>query len=417
MPWKETTMINERSEFALKSLQEGVNFSALCREYGISRPVGYKWKRRFEQEGRPGMEDHSRKPHGSPTELAEVVICRISRLHTRHPSWGPKKLHALYLRSYGKGPSLSSVKRIFERSGWVRKRKKRSAHEAGRISSGRKASAPNEVWTVDFKGWWHTGDGSRCEPLTIRDEHSRYLLAVRTVPSARTEAVQAVFEELFKQHGLPEAIRSDNGAPFAARSRVLGLSRLSAWWVALGIDLERGRPAHPQDNGAHERMHRDIQAELQGIGSGSLAEQQAAFDVWREEFNHVRPHEALGMKTPSEYYQPSQRRYEGTPADLSYPGMISRRIHKAGTIQLERKRIPLSSALAGWTVGLKAVNADLYDIYFGKLRIGQIELTSAAFLGVNPEEKEPVPSTRKASYTTLTKTKAVFRNCKRCPEP
>ena len=383
-------MINERTEFALRSLQPGVNFSELCLEFSISRKVGYKWKNRFLKEGGAGMTDQSKRPKSSPSELTESVVCRINLLHNRHKKWGPKKIHELYRRSYGEGPSLSSFKRIFEKSGWVKKRRRRKSKESGRIGSGYKAKEPNDVWTIDFKGWWHTGDGSRCEPLTIRDEATRYLLEVRSMASAKTEAVQAVFEEVFRRYGLPKAIRSDNGAPFAAKSAVLGLSRLSAWWVALGIDLERGRPGKPQDNGGHERMHKDIRDELQCCAADDLEQQQAAFDIWRSTFNNERPHEALGMKTPAEVYENSPRKYEGTPDDIEYEGMLTRRVGQAGQIAMESRKIHISGALAGWSVGLKPLDADCYDVYFAELRIGQIELNSASFLGVasDPEERD-----------------------------
>lgn len=387
MPWKESTMINERTEFALRSLQEGLNFSALCQEYGISRKTGYKWRKRFLEDGGHAMANQSRRPQSSPQQLTETIILRINRLHERHPRWGPKKIRELYARSFGNEPSLSSFKRVFERSGWVRKRRRRNHREAGRIYHGIKAEQPNDVWTVDFKGWWHTTDGSRCEPLTIRDEASRFLIEVRTMATAKTEAVRAVFEEAFTQYGLPKAIRSDNGPPFASVNAVLGLSRLSVWWVALGIDLERGRPGKPQDNGAHERMHRDIQAELQGQAAADLQQQQAAFDIWKQTFNRQRPHEALGMQMPAEVYVKSPRPYQ-PPADIIYPGMLTRRVKTTGEIKIDNLCIRLSRALAGWTVGLKPIDADHYEVYFANLRVGTIELSSAAFLGAasRPEE-------------------------------
>ena len=182
---------------------------------------------------------------------------------------------------------------MLERSGLTQKRKVRRASQSGRLCSGRTAQGPNVVWTVDFKGWWYSGL-ERCEPLTVRDEYSRYLLELRALEDARSVTVQKRFERLFECYGLPEAIRSDNGSPFASRSAVHGLSRLSAWWVALGIDLERGRPGHPQDNGAHERLHRDISLELQCLGRID----QNSLELWRQEFNQQRPHEALGMRCP-----------------------------------------------------------------------------------------------------------------------
>lgn len=382
MPWKETNMINERTEFALRSLQEDLNFSELCEEYGISRPTGYKWKKRFLLEGASAMPDQSSKPLNSPSELGERVIVRINRLHEKHPGWGPKKVHDLYLRGYGNPPSLSSIKRIFERSGWVTKRRRRRSDQSGRISSGRKATSPNEVWTVDFKGWWNTGDGQRCEPLTVRDEYSRYLFEVRAVQPANTETLRACFERLFHLYGLPQAIRSDNGVPFASSTPVLGLTRLSAWWLALGIDLERGRPGKPQDNGGHERMHRDIRRELQACAAEDIQTQQASFDVWKKTFNEERPHEALAMATPAEVYSKSPRAYEGTPADIEYPGMITRKVHRAGHIAIENIRIAVSRSLAGWSIGLKPIDQDRFELFFAKLRLGTIELSSASFAGV-----------------------------------
>lgn len=187
-------------------------------------------------------------------------------------------------------PSANSFKRVLGRAGLVEKRRARERTEVGRICLGRKASAPNEIWTVDFMGWWRGANGQRCEPLTVRDEYSRYVLDLRVMADARTETVRACFERLFERNGVPEAIRSDNGSLFASSAGVLGLSKLSAWWVALGIDLERGRPGCPQDNGAHERLHLNDERELRG------EQQQASFDEWRRSFNEERPHEALAMK-------------------------------------------------------------------------------------------------------------------------
>lgn len=379
MPWKESNVINQRTEFALKALQEGVNFSGLCQEYGISRKTGYKWLERYRQEGAHGLQDGSRRPQASPRKLGEDEILRIVRLHERHSAWGPKKIRELYARQYDNKPSLSTFKRVFERAGWTRKRPRRRSSDAGRLCTQRKASKPNDVWTVDFKGWWHTNDGSRCEPLTVRDEHSRYILEIRAMASARTEAVREVFEKLFERHGLPQAIRSDNGTPFAAASSLLGLSRLSTWWVALGIDLERGRPGKPQDNGGHERMHRDICEQLQSCARQDLEQQQASFDIWRQTFNEERPHEALGMKTPAQVYQNSQRPYEGTPADLIYEGMLTRRVHKTGTVHFENGVYRLSTSLGGWSVGIHPTGNGRYQVYFAELRLGELDINEKAF--------------------------------------
>jgi putative transposase len=256
--------MDQRLEFCWKAVRGG-NFRALCREYGISAKTGYKWQERFLRDGANGMLEESRRLRSHPESLAEEELCRIVGLKLAHPNWGPRKIRELYHRQHGRAASESSFKRVLERSGLTQKRKVRLASRSGRLCSGRKAQEPNQVWTVDFKGWWYNGV-QRCEPLTVRDEYSRYLLELRALDNARTATVQKSFERLFERYGLPEAIRSDNGSPFASRCAVHGLSRLSTWWVALGIDLERGRPGNPQDNGAHERLHRDISLELQCLG-------------------------------------------------------------------------------------------------------------------------------------------------------
>jgi len=313
MPWKKSEPMEQRMEFAVRAMQT-LNFRALCQQYGISTKTGYKWRERFWRKGLAGMEEESRRPKSHSKQLPEEEVCEIVRLKLAHLAWGPRKIRELYLRGHGEVASESTFKRVLERTSLTQKRRRRRAPEAGRLSSGRQAAALNEVWTVDFKGWWRKAE-QRCEPLTGRDEYSRYLLEVRAVEDARSETVRKSFERIFERHGLPEAIRSDNGSPFASRQGVLGLSRLSAWWVVLGIDLERGRPGHPQDNAGHERMHKDISRELEAEGACD----QAALDVWRESFNYERPHEALGMRCPGEVYLASERKYEGTPEDLDYP--------------------------------------------------------------------------------------------------
>jgi transposase InsO family protein len=391
MPWKETKMIDERMNFSLKSLQEGVNFSDLCAEYGISRKTGYKWRERYMKEGAVGLHDLSRKPANSPNQLSEALMCQIVKLHERHKKWGPKKIRVLLLKDVAfaaDAPSESSLKRVFERCGWTRKRPRRQHQEVGRISSDTRAKGNNDVWTVDFKGWWRTGDQERCEPLTVRDEHSRYVLIAQPMARSNTESVKAVFEKLFESYGLPKAIRSDNGSPFASSNAILGLSRLSAWWLSLGISLERGRPGKPQDNGGHERMHRDIAAEVQACAQGTLAEQVAALELWRQTFNTVRPHESLGMKTPAELYTVSERKFEETPHDIVYPGMIARRVSKSGYISYETHKIPISTAVSGWSVGLKPVDNDHLEVYFAAQYLGQIELSTLSLLaGASPSEQ------------------------------
>lgn len=374
--------MDQRIEFAMRAI-DCPNFKELCDEYGISRTTGYKWRDRLLAGGLPGMVEASRRPHGHPDELGEDVVCEIVRLKGAHPAWGPRKIRDLYARKHhGEAPSESSFKRVLERAGLTRPRKRRRVAQAGRIASGRKAAEPNEVWTVDFKGWWRDPRGARVEPLTVRDEFSRMVLELRAVADARTETVRACFERLFEAHGLPGAIRSDNGPPFASINGLLGLSRLSAWWLALGIDLERSRPGCPQDNGAHERMHLDVFRELQ---SGRAGWSQEAFDVWRHQFNTERPHEALAMARPCEIYRPSERVFDGTPHELDYGAMETRRVSPAGLICFRAERVYLSQALQGWQVGLAPRAGDgLVEVRFARILLGHLDPATSGFTPAIP---------------------------------
>ena len=394
MAWKETDAMKERSEFVLRAMETD-NFRELCREYGISPKTGYKWKERFLAEGLAGMAERSRRPEQSPTGLCESVVCEIIRIKEAHRAWGPRKIRELYARVHGRAqtPSESSFKRVLDRAGLVEKRRVRTREQSGRLHSARRASAPNEVWTVDFKGSWHGANGGRCEPLTVRDEFSRYVLDLRRLEDARTETVQACFEELFRKHGLPGAIRSDNGPPFASVHGLLGLTRLSAWWLALGIDLERGRPGCPQDNGAHERFHLDIARELE---AARLGEEQAVLDTWRDTFNKERPHEALGMRCPAEVYTHSTCPHNGVD-DLCYPGMRVRRVTNVGCIILRKQWIFVSTALAGWSVGLEPADNTRWNVWFGRLRVGQIDMQTASFKSAEPMTIEPTGTAEKAA--------------------
>jgi putative transposase len=374
MPWIKKEPMDLRIEFAIKAMRTD-NFRGLCAQYRISTKTGYKWSRRFLEQGIQGMAEQSRRPHAHADQLGEVEVCEIIRLKQAHQHWGPRKIRELYLRQHGQAASESSFKRVLERAGLTERRaRRRRSIAAGGLSSGRHGQAPNEVWTVDFKGWWYDLEGKRCEPLTVRDEHSRYILELRRMADARTQTVRGCFERLFEINGLPGAIRSDNGTPFAHVNGVLGLSRLSAWWVVLGIDLERGRPGHPQDNGGHERMHRDIGMELEG---GSV--EQEALDLWREEFNQERPHEALGMKCPAQVYQPSSRKYEGTPEDLEYPQMGSRKVTNDGKISVGGNTYFIGTSLMGWSVGLKPLAEGTVEVWFGRLLLGWIEPATESF--------------------------------------
>ena len=370
-----------RTEFALRAVRTK-NFRQLCREYGISAKTGYKWLQRLLRYGLAGMAEESRRPKSNSQGLDEAVVCEIVRLKEKHRSWGPRKVRDIYARLHREAPSESSFKRVLARAGLVEPRRLRQRQEAGRLFTGRRAQAPNDIWTVDFKGWWYTPTGRRCEPLSVRDEFSRYVLELRSLANSKTESVRVCFERLFERYGLPGAIRSDNGTPFATTQGLLGLTRLSAWWVVLGIDLERGRPSCPQDNGAHERLHRDVSRELE---AHRLGEYQAELDQWRQQFNEERPHEALGMKRPAEVYQARTRQYDGTPEDLEYKGMQARRVHQLGHICWKGQSLFLSSALGGWSVGLQPDGADHWNVWFGRLLLGRLESSTASF------ERAPIP--------------------------
>ena len=390
MPWKKSEPMEQRVEFVLRALR-AENFRALCLEYGISAKTGYKWQERFLRFGMGGMEEQSRRPHSHAEQLGEAELCAIVSLKMAHPRWGPRKIRELYLRQHGKVASESSFKRVLERAGLSEKRKRRRVVlEGGRLSSGRRAQAVNEVWTVDFKGWWRTRAG-RCEPLTVRDEYSRYVLELRAMENGRSQNVRQSFERLFERHGLPQAIRSDNGAPFASVQTLHGLSRLSAWWVALGIDLERGRVGCPQDNAAHERLHRDVSLELEGLGE----ESQQGLDLWRQEFNYQRPHEALQMRFPGEVYQNSSRTFEGTPEELIYPGMARRQVDQHGQISWQDQKLFLSRSLAGWSVGLKGGGGDFIEIWFVRLLLGHIDQNNLSFLRADIPPQEAGQKLRK----------------------
>jgi transposase InsO family protein len=386
MPWKETQKMDQRIEFAMKAVR-AESFSDLCREYGISRKTGYKWRERFVAKGVGGMEEESRRPQGHSAELGEEVVCRIVRFKAAHRHWGARKIRELYRRKHGgELPSESSFKRVLERAGMTEKRRKQRREQSGRLEAGVEVAEPNDLWTVDFKGWWRGGEGRRIEPLTVRDAHSRFILEMHLVENAKTETVGARFERLFEAHGLPGAIRSDNGTPFACAHSLLGLTRLSAWWLALGVDLVRGRPGCPQDNGGHERMHLDIFRELERGGAGG---DQASFDLWRQEFNTERPHEAIGMATPAEVYRPSNRAFDGTPTAIDYGAMETRTVTRNGTIGYGGEKILISNALCNWNVGLSPGNDGSVEVWFAKLLVGHIDPKAASFRPTTPPKRSP----------------------------
>jgi putative transposase len=378
MPWKDTSTVDLRKQFVLAALADGANVAALCREFGISRTNGYKWLARFKVQGEAGLEPRSRRPLRSSSLDGETVL-RILELFHRY-RWGPKKLHGLLQREprVSRVPSVKTIARVLDRAGLPKLRPpRRRIRLAIRRREVLFAKAPNEVWTVDFKGWWRTRNGKLFEPLTVRDDFSRFVLCLRMLRSKSASQVKAAFEDLFLSCGLPSAIRVDNGSPFACTSAPAGLSRLSAWWVSLGIRVSFSRPACPQDNGGHERMHADIAADLEASPADTLVLQQQAADEWRKTFNNVRPHEALAMQTPAEVYRRSARSFVGIrppryPASFAY-----RLVSKNGCIRYAGKDLFISESLIGHEIGVRRQGQRFVLARFYDLQLGSFDLISA----------------------------------------
>lgn len=366
--------MSQKLQFIEKASAPGANVSVLCREHGISRQTGHKWLRRFRTEGYTGLSELSRRPLSSPLNTGEEIVVRILEWRERRAHWGADKIAKVLRRELGdEAPSKSTVARILTRLGRMRRRRPRvrvwSVDGRPRVE----VHGPNDLWTIDFKGWWLARNRERCEPLTVRDAFSRKVLAVTLLDSARGEEVREVLWRLFQRHGLPAAIQSDNGAPFVCSRGRGGLSRLSAWLLSLGIRLVRSRPGCPQDNGGHERMHRDL-AELEISPELTRRAQQRACDRWMVDFNEVRPHDALGGKTPAEVYRDSERR-SLDPLMPSYPAeWMTRRVSKTGTISVDDDVVFVSSALAGQVIGLKKEGLLRWRARFFDLDLGTLEI-------------------------------------------
>lgn len=374
MPWKVTQVSQQREQFVQQALSQQGCFSALCLEHGISRKTGYKWLKRAKQQGHGSLADRPRSHRQDPDAYWQSVFTKIVCLHQAHPKWGPKKIHHLVNSTLERPASLSTVKRFFMGAGWTQRRRHRSQSQI-RLNDGRVGTAANEVWSIDFKGWWRTLDDARFEPLTVRDEYSRYILLAQCLKAGGTQGVQGALQRLFELYGKPTAIRSDNGSPFACTAALLGLSKLAVWLLAQGIELLRSRPAKPQDNGAHERMHGDISQDVQAVRCPDVVTQQAALDAWKEQYNKVRPHEALGMATPASVYRKSTQRFE-LVEQLEYASMPSRKVDACGRIRLWSQYVFLSTALRGWQVGVERLGPDNYAVHFAGIQLGSVERRS-----------------------------------------
>jgi transposase InsO family protein len=370
MPWKETCVMDEKLKFLGKYLRQESTMSSLCREFNISRKTGYKMVHRYLLEGPVGIYERTRAPHNHPQGVSEEITSMVLALRSQHSDWGPRKLLSWLNTHHPRihWPSASTIGRILAGHGKIvpyRRRSKTPPYTQPFKSS----TGPNKVWCADFKGWFRTGDGSRCEPLTITDSYSRFVLACRVLPAATHAYVRPVFESLFRQYGLPWAIRTDNGTPFASNA-LGGLSRLSVWWIKLGILPERIEPGHPQQNGRHERFHRTLKKGAISPPRYSLAQQQEAFDLFCREFNQERPHEALNDQTPSACYHPSQRPFPSHPPQIAYPDhMMVRKVRPSGQIRWKGKELFLSETLIGEPVGLELIESHIYKIYYGSIEL------------------------------------------------
>lgn len=373
MPWSHSTPMDQKTQFIADYLRQTLSFSELCALYHVSRKTGYKWVSRYEELGASGLEDRSRRPHSSPHQTPEELVTALTEARRHHPTWGAKKLLAYLSRRDPDRPwpTRSVCCAILSRHGLVPKpRRRRRPGHPGKPAT--LVTAPNEVWSADFKGQFKTRDGRYCYPLTVTDNYSRFLLGCQALKSVRVADSQAVFRTLFREYGLPSRIRTDNGVPFATVS-LARLSRLSAWWVRLGVLPELIEPGCPQQNGRHERMHRTLKAETTRPPAATMRSQQRTFDRFRREYNEERPHEAIGMQTPASLYAPSPRPYPERLPRLEYPQHFETRyVSYNGGIRWRSGWVNVSITCAGEYVGLEESDDGRWDVYFGPLKLGRL---------------------------------------------
>lgn len=371
MPWKETCAMNERMKFVVDYEQRKVPLAVLCRQYGISRVTGYKWLKRYEVEGVEGLQDRSRAAKHHPQAVPERLENAIVELRHQHRWWGPRKIR-VYLqqhRPHEKWPAISTMGEILKRHGLTvpRKRQRRGSPSPSPLTP---SSGPNTVWCADFKGWFLTGDGRRCDPLTLVDQHSRYLLRCQLLPKTGLAWTQPLLEAAFAEYGLPEVIRTDNGAPFASHG-IAGLSKLSVWWLRLGIMPERIEPGHPQQNGVQERLHLTLKQETASPPRASWRAQQRSLDRFRQEYNEQRPHESLQDQVPASRYELSPRPYPERLPQTEYPEtMLVRRVQKTGEFYWKHRKVFLGEAFARQVIGVEPLDDRYYQVYFTQLPLG-----------------------------------------------
>jgi len=400
MPWKETRVDEERLKFIVACLDKasGWSMSEVCAAFGISRKSGYKWLQRYRDAGVDGLHERRRAPLHHPNATPAAMVEQLIAVRKKHRFWGPRKVVATLKRTHPDiaWPAPSTAGAILKRQGLVTPRRRRRGSVGVVNPALSTPTQPNHVWGVDYKGWFRLGNGQRCDPLTISDLFSRYVLACRRVPRLTAPCARPVFERAFGEYGLPDAIRSDNGSPFASAG-LGGLSRLSVWWIKLGIALERIVPGRPDQNGCHERMHRTLKRETAMPPCANEAAQQRRFNRFRSVFNSERPHEALNDAVPAQWYHPSVRAYPRTIAEVEYPGHFEvRRVRTTGEIKWQGAGVYLSEALVGEPVGLDAVSDRHWQISFGSMKLGLFDTHTRKLLAYTRPTRRDLAAARDA---------------------
>lgn len=376
--------MEEKLRFVFEYEQRHRSMRELCARYEISRETGYVWVRRYRELGIEGLVERSRASLRHGNQTPEEIERQVLDLRETHMNWGPRKLKRILEREEpGRvWPAASTIGALLKREGLIvgRRKRRRTAPYTEPLAH---ADGPNRVWCADFKGWFRTQDGRRIDPLTISDAYSRYLLKCQGVEKTDTMRVQAIFEAAFREYGLPEAIRTDNGAPFAS-SALAGLSRLGVWWMKLGIVPERIEAGHPEQNGRHERMHRTLKQEVAQPPAANWREQQRAMEKFRREYNQVRPHEALGMQTPAAVYESSPRSFPVRVPEPEYGDeMLVRQVKHQGQFRWKKQDVFLSEVLWGEPVGLLAEDERWYTIYFARFPIARFDSRQLRVLPLN----------------------------------
>lgn len=374
MPWKETHVLEERLKFITAYLEGGWSITELAHTFGVSRKTAYKYIDRYAESGIEGLKDLQRAPHSHPNQTSGMVESLIVAARKQHPTWGAKKLLA-WLSRHHEGiewPARSTVGEILKRHELVQPRQRKRRAKASSAPLGH-ADRPNAIWCCDFKGWFRTQDGRRCDPLTVTDAYSRQALVCRALPRPIYAHVRPCFEAAFKEYGLPSAIRSDNGPPFASTG-IAGLTKLSVWWIKLGIRPERIRPGQPQENGRHERFHKTLKQETARPPKASLRAQQQAFTRFVREYNEERPHEALDDKCPADLYEPSSRRPRKLGEPFEYPGHFEvRTVRKDGRTRWQGRFVFVSNLLVHEQIGLEAISDRHLRVHWGPVELGIID--------------------------------------------